>query len=154
GCFNRGHTLEALDSELQRVRRSGRPLSIVMFDVDHFKAVNDRFGHLRGDELLAAIGAQLSRSMRSTDLRCRYAGDEFLIILPDTPLAGAEQVAEALRQGIGRIRIASGNLHAPITISVGVAEMTRDDADAKSFLQRADEALYRAKRAGRNRVCL
>ena len=154
GCFNRGFALQALDAELQRVRRSGLPLSILMFDIDHFKAVNDRYGHLSGDELLSAVGAQLSRSMRSTDLRCRYAGDEFLIILPDTPAAGAQQVAEALRQGVGRIGIARAPGHQPITISVGVAEVTRDEVDAKSFLHRADEALYRAKRAGRNRVCL
>ncbi len=154
GCYNRGYALQALDIELQRVRRSGLPLSIVMFDIDHFKTVNDRFGHLSGDELLAAIGAQLSRSMRATDIRCRYAGDEFLIILPDTPAAGAQQVAEALRQGVTRLAIARAPGHDPITISVGVAEVARDDADAKAFLHRADEALYRAKRAGRNRVCL
>jgi len=154
GCFNRAHALQALDRELQRVRRSGRPLSIAMFDIDHFKAVNDQFGHLSGDELLAAIGTQLGRSMRNTDLRCRYAGDEFLIILPDTPAAGAQQVAEALRASIGKLAVASAPGHAPITISVGVAEVIGDETDAKSFLRRADDALYRAKRAGRNRVCV
>jgi len=154
GCYNRRYALQALDTELQRVRRRGLPLSILMFDIDHFKAVNDKYGHLTGDELLTAVGAQLSRGMRSTDLRCRYAGDEFLIILPDTPAAGAEQVAEALRQSVGRIGINRAPGHDPITISVGVAEVARDETDAKAFLHRADEALYRAKRAGRNRVCM
>jgi diguanylate cyclase (GGDEF)-like protein len=154
GCFNRRFALQELDKEVQRVRRSGLPLSIVMFDIDHFKTVNDRFGHLSGDELLAAVGAQLSRMLRATDMRCRYAGDEFLIILPDTAAAGAHHVADQLRQGIGRIGITRAPGHEPITISVGVAEMTGDEGDAKSFLHRADEALYRAKRAGRNRVCL
>jgi diguanylate cyclase (GGDEF)-like protein len=154
GCFNRAYALQTLDTEVHRVRRTGLPLSVVMFDVDHFKAVNDRFGHLCGDELLASVGAQLSRSMRSTDVRCRYAGDEFLIILPDTPAAGALQVAESLRQSVGRLIVASAPGHPPITISVGVAEVGADETDAKSFLRRADEALYRAKRGGRNRVCV
>jgi diguanylate cyclase (GGDEF)-like protein len=154
GCFNRAYALQTLDAEVHRVRRTGLPLSVVMFDVDHFKAVNDRFGHLCGDELLASVGAQLSRSMRSTDVRCRYAGDEFLIILPDTPAAGALQVAESLRQSVGRLIVASAPGHPPITISVGVAEVGADETDAKSFLRRADEALYRAKRGGRNRVCV
>jgi diguanylate cyclase (GGDEF)-like protein len=152
GCFNRAYALQTLDSEVHRVRRTGLPLSVVMFDVDHFKATNDRYGHLCGDELLAAIGVQLSRSMRSTDLRCRYAGDEFLIILPDTPAAGAQQVAEGLRQSVGRLTVPGAAGHPPITISVGVAEVAPEEADAKSFLRRADEALYRAKRGGRNRV--
>jgi diguanylate cyclase (GGDEF)-like protein len=154
GCFTRAHALETLGAELQRVRRNGRPLSLLMFDIDHFKTVNDRFGHLAGDELLAAVGAQLARSMRSTDLRCRYAGDEFLIILPDTPLAGAHQVAEALRQNISRIAIGGVDRQPQVTISVGVAEAGGAELDAKTFVRTVDEALYRAKRAGRNRVCL
>ena len=85
-CFNRGHGLETLDGELRRARRSRQPLSILMFDIDRFKTINDELGHLRGDDLLRAVGAQLTRVLRSTDVRCRYGGDEFLIILPDTPL--------------------------------------------------------------------
>ena len=152
GCFNRGHGLEALDGEMRRARRTGRPLSILMFDVDHFKTVNDRFGHLKGDELLGAVGAQLGRIMRSTDVRCRYGGDEFLVILPETPVLGAQQVAEGLRQEIANITIAAGDEPVPITISLGVAAAAPGEVDARALIHRADEALYRAKRAGRNRL--
>jgi diguanylate cyclase (GGDEF)-like protein len=155
GCFNRGHALDALDAELRRSRRTNAPLSILMFDVDHFKSVNDRFGHLRGDDLLSAIGEQLGRSMRSTDIRCRYGGDEFLIILPETPLLGAHKVADALRQDLASLNVGSGDGNRiAVTVSVGVAAAADGELDAKAFIQRADEALYRAKRAGRNRSCI
>lgn len=152
GCFNRGHGLETLDAELRRARRAGSPLSILMFDIDHFKAVNDRFGHLRGDELLGAIGALLGRVTRSTDVRCRYGGDEFLLILPETPVVGAQQVAEGLRKGIADTWMAAGD--EPTTISIGIAAVTPGELDAKALIRRADEALYRAKNAGRNRLCV
>ena len=155
GCFNRGYAIDALDAELRRSRRTSAPLSILMFDVDHFKSVNDHFGHLRGDELLSAIGEQLGRSMRSTDIRCRYGGDEFLIILPETPLLGAHKVADVLRQDLASLNVGSGDgTPIAVTVSVGVAAATEGELDAKAFIQRADEALYRAKRAGRNRSCV
>ncbi len=94
GCVNRAYGLEALERELSLARRSLQPLSILMLDIDRFKLINDELGHLRGDDVLRAVGAQLTRVLRSTDIRCRYGGDEFLIILPDTPLIGAQQVAE------------------------------------------------------------
>ncbi len=152
GCFNRGHALQALDTELRRVRRSGSPLSILMFDVDLFKAVNDRFGHLRGDEVLATIGARLGRIMRSSDLRCRYGGDEFLVIMPETPILGARQVAEGLRQDISSLTIGDDD-RPPVTISIGLAVAVPGDLDATALIARADAALYRAKRAGGNQVC-
>jgi diguanylate cyclase (GGDEF)-like protein len=154
GCFNRGYAVDALDAELRRARRTGAPLSILMFDVDHFKAVNDRYGHLRGDDLLTAIGEQLARSMRSTDIRCRYGGDEFLVILPETPLAGAQKVADVLRQDLASLRVGSDANPVTVTISVGVASSSDGELDVKAFIQRADEALYRAKHAGRNRLCV
>ena len=152
GCFNRRHALQTLDSELRRVRRTGTPLSIVMFDVDHFKSVNDRHGHLRGDELLAGVGATLSRVTRSSDVRCRYGGDEFLVILPDTPIAGAQQVAEGIRRDVAKLRVARDETVGP-TISVGVASAEPGELDAVAFIARADAALYRAKTA-RNRICV
>ena len=153
GCFNRGHAIQAIDAELHRVRRTGTPLSILMFDVDHFKTVNDRLGHLRGDELLATIGAQLARTLRTSDVRCRYGGDEFLVILPDTPVLGAQQVAEGLRQDVAALKLGDAN-RTPVTISIGVAAAIPGELDVNAFIDRADEALYRAKRSGRNRLCV
>ena len=120
-CFNRGHGLETLDGELRRARRSRQPLSILMFDIDRFKTINDELGHLRGDDLLRAVGAQLTRVLRSTDVRCRYGGDEFLIILPDTPLIGAQQVAESVRREMATLAMVAGGKTIAVTVSVGVA---------------------------------
>jgi diguanylate cyclase (GGDEF)-like protein len=154
GCFNRGHCLEALDGELRRARRKRQPLSIVMFDIDHFKMINDELGHLRGDDLLRAVGAQLTRVLRSTDVRCRYGGDEFLVILPDTPTLGAQQVAECLRREIATLAMVAGDRRIAVTASLGVAVAAMDDLGVTALIERADEALYRAKRAGRNRFCV
>ena len=155
GCFNREHCLETLNVELRRARRSRRPLAILMFDVDDFKTINDELGHLKGDEILRAVGAQLARLLRSTDVSCRYGGDEFLIILPDTHMPGAEHVAETLRREIATLAIAgadSGVL--PVNVSVGLAVAGPAELDVAGFIKRTDEALYRAKRAGRDRVGL
>jgi PleD family two-component response regulator len=97
GCFNRTHALDAIDVDLRRSRRSHAPLSLIMFDIDHFKQINDCYGHLCGDAVLAAVGARIRDVLRGTDLTCRYGGEEFLIVLPDTLLEGAGRVAEMLR---------------------------------------------------------
>jgi diguanylate cyclase (GGDEF)-like protein len=154
GCVNHAHGLETLDRELRRAKRTHAPLSILMFDIDHFKTMNDELGHLRGDEILRALGAQLTRVLRSTDVACRYGGDEFLIILPDTPARGAEQVADALRQEIGSLAIAAGDRVISVTASGGVAAAVPDELDVTALIDRADNALYRSKRAGRNRFSL
>ncbi len=151
-CFNRSHGLETLDGELRRARRSRQPLSIVMFDIDHFKMVNDELGHLRGDDLLRAVGAQLTRVLRSTDMRCRYGGDEFLIVLPDTTLIGAQQVAESVRREMATLAMVSGGKTIPVTVSVGIATAGPAELGVASLVGRADEALYQAKRAGRDRL--
>jgi diguanylate cyclase (GGDEF)-like protein len=154
GCFNRGHALEMLDSELRRAKRSGNPLSIVMFDIDHFKTINDRLGHVRGDELLHNVGALLARVLRNSDLRCRYGGDEFLVMLPDTPLIGGEQVAECLRREIATLEVAAGGKRISVTASIGVAAAIPGDINVTNFVDRVDSALYEAKRLGRNRFCV
>jgi diguanylate cyclase (GGDEF)-like protein len=154
GCFNRGYVLEALDAELHRSRRTGAPVSILMFDIDHFKSVNDRLGHLRGDDLLSAIGEQLGRSLRTSDIRCRYGGDEFLVVLPETPALGAQKVADLLRQDLAKVTVGTGANAMAVTVSIGVAAAIPGEMDAKALIQRADEAMYRAKHAGRNRLCL
>jgi diguanylate cyclase (GGDEF)-like protein len=154
GCFNRGHALQALDSELRRSKRSGHPLSIVMFDLDSFKTVNDQLGHVRGDDLLRQVGALLPRVTRSSDVRCRYGGDEFLIILPDTPLIGAAQVAESLRREITTLESGSGEERIAVTASLGVTAAISGETNVTNFIDRADAALYEAKRQGRNRFCV
>jgi len=150
-CFSRGHGLDTLERELDRARRAQQPLSILMFDIDHFKTVNDELGHQRGDDLLRAVGAQLTRVLRSTDVRCRYGGDEFLIILPDTPLIGAQQAAEAVRRKIATLAMVADGQALPVTVSVGVAEAGPAELGVAGLIGRADDALYQAKHEGRDR---
>jgi diguanylate cyclase (GGDEF)-like protein len=152
GCFKREHGLQTLDAELRRARRTGSPLSILMIDVDRFKTVNDRFGHIRGDELLGTIGNQLVRLARGTDVRCRYGGDEFLLILPETDAPGAHQLAHSLCHEIANMRIVADEQIVPVTVSVGVATAEPGEMEAKGLIHRADDALYAAKDEGRNRV--
>jgi len=155
GCFNRAHGLETLDREIRRARRSGRPASILLIDIDYFKRINDQLGHLRGDEVLQQVGAHLARVVRSTDVRCRYGGDEFLVILPDTPSSGAELVAESVRKELALISISSEERSFNITTSIGVATSSAaGERSVPALIDRADAALYEAKRQGRNRFCV
>jgi diguanylate cyclase (GGDEF)-like protein len=150
GCYNRTYGVEALSTELHRAARIAQPVSVLMIDIDEFKTVNDRHGHLVGDTLLAALGARLSQVLRSSDIKCRYGGDEFFVILPETPLAGAEHVAATLTRELATLAVPSpGGTVAP-TISTGIAIATKGETDATAIIARADAALYRAKRAGRN----
>ena len=152
GCVTRAHGLEVLEGELRRARRTQWPLSVIMFDIDHFKQVNDQHGHLQGDAVLRAVGVRLKEVLRSTDVRCRYGGDEFLVILPETPILGAQQVAEGLRRHIAGV---SGidQVAVRVTASLGVAGTLPGELDPVALIARADQALYRAKRAGRDRWC-
>jgi diguanylate cyclase (GGDEF)-like protein len=153
--FAETHEHSIRDRLLRRARRSGGPLSLIMFDIDHFKKINDELGHLRGDEILRAVGAQLKRKLRSSDCSGRYGGDEFLIVLPDTDLAGAEHVAETLRHEISTLVMATGSSQVlAVTASIGVAVAAAGELDVSALVKRADEALYRAKKAGRNRACV
>jgi diguanylate cyclase (GGDEF)-like protein len=152
GCFNRTHALEALDGELRRSRRSKRPFCVLMFDIDTFKAVNDRYGHLCGDAVLAAVGARMKAALRSSDLKCRYGGDEFLVILPETPLVGARQVCETLRRAIEKDPVTWSDSTVAVTASFGVTEIAPGEVDPLTIVARTDGALYRSKQDGRNRV--
>ena len=152
GCFNRSHALEVLDAEIRRARRSKLPLSLVMFDLDNFKEINDRYGHLCGDAVLASVGARMKAELRGSDLKCRYGGDEFMVILPDTPLAGARQVSENLRRELESHAVDWNNEQVRVTASFGITPVNPTDQDPLSAIARADAALYRAKEHGRNDV--
>jgi len=152
GCFNRAHALEVLDGEIRRARRSKLPLSIIMFDLDNFKEINDRHGHLCGDAALAAIGARMKAELRGSDFKCRYGGDEFMVILPDTPLQGAKQVSDNLRLAFESHPITWNADQVRITASFGVGVVNPTDQDPMAAIARADAALYRAKERGRNDV--
>jgi diguanylate cyclase (GGDEF)-like protein len=152
GCFNRAHALEVLDAEIRRARRTKLPLSLIMFDLDNFKQINDRYGHLAGDAVLAAIGSRMKSELRGSDLKCRYGGDEFMVILPDTPLGGAQQVSENLRVALETHRIIWNSEHINVTASFGVGVVNPTDQDPMAAIARADAALYRAKEGGRNDV--
>jgi len=152
GCFNRRHALDVLETELRRSRRSQMAVSVVMFDLDHFKAINDTYGHLCGDAVLAAVGARMKSVLRGSDLKCRYGGEEFLVVLPDTPLAGARRVAETLRRDIADHSVTWNDRAIPITASFGVTASEFGELVATPVLERADRALYGAKQDGRNCV--
>jgi diguanylate cyclase (GGDEF)-like protein len=154
GCFNRTHALEVLDVELRRARRSQLPLSLIMFDLDHFKEVNDKYGHLCGDAVLAAIGVRMRDVLRGSDLKCRYGGEEFLVLLPETPLEGAKRVADSLRREIADLPIHWKDETFGITASFGVTMALPSEIDSEAIIGRADAALYRAKEQGRNCVRL
>ena len=154
GCFNRTHSLEVIDTELRRARRSHAPVSLIMFDLDHFKDVNDKYGHLCGDAVLTAVGARMGEVLRGSDLKCRYGGEEFLILLPETALDGAKRVADTLRQELAEMRIPWKDQTVGITGSFGVTTATPAEVDPQSLIARADAALYRAKDQGRNCVRL
>ncbi|OFW01404.1 MAG: hypothetical protein A3I61_18225 [Acidobacteria bacterium RIFCSPLOWO2_02_FULL_68_18] len=154
GCFNRQHALEVMDGELRRARRSRLPLAVIMFDLDHFKEVNDHYGHLCGDAVLAAVGQRMRTVLRGSDLKCRWGGEEFLALLPETATSGAERVADLLRRNLEehpvRWNVSDIQVDIPVTASFGVAPAAPGEIDATAIIARADAALYRAKANGRN----
>jgi diguanylate cyclase (GGDEF)-like protein len=152
GCFNRAHAIETLSIELRRAERARSSVSVIMLDLDHFKDVNDRYGHLAGDAVLATTGRLLHEVLRTSDLKCRYGGEEFLMVLPDTPPEAARVVAEMLRSVIARTPVAFGGHQLQVTGSFGVVTASKGETDAGAMIAHADEALYAAKRAGRNCV--
>jgi diguanylate cyclase (GGDEF)-like protein len=152
GCFTRGHALDVIDAELRRARRSQTPVSMIMFDIDHFKDVNDRYGHLCGDAVLNAVGKRMKEVLRGSDLKCRYGGEEFLVLLPETPLHGARRVAETLRREIAERPVPWSGEGLTITASFGLAQTMPGEVNVQAVIARADQALYRAKDDGRNCV--
>jgi diguanylate cyclase (GGDEF)-like protein len=152
GCANRAHAMAVIDGELSRSRRSKLPLSLLMFDLDRFKDINDQFGHLCGDAVLTAVGMRMGGVLRASDLKCRYGGEEFLVLLPDTGLAGAERVAELLRGELAGHPVRWNEHDVRVTASFGVTVVTSGELDVTAIIARADAALYRAKENGRNCV--
>lgn len=152
GLFNRRYFIQRLEQELARSHRYGTTCSLLMIDVDHFKQVNDTYGHSVGDQVLVTVGEILRSCLRSTDLAARYGGEEFCVLAANTDLEGGKLFAERIRRLLAeRCFTPPGKPPFSITCSIGVAEV-RPGVTAKQLIDRADEAMYEAKRQGRNRV--
>lgn len=156
GLYNRSFVIEKLDSELNRALRHGSPMSLLMLDVDHFKNVNDTFGHAAGDLVLQAIGKLLRDSCRVYDIPGRYGGEEFCILLPETRLGNTNVVAERIRSRLATTELATGGTSIHVTVSIGIAGLDSpedvDEVTPSALIDRADRALYTAKNRGRNRI--
>jgi two-component system cell cycle response regulator len=154
GLHNRRYMSRHLDNLISSAQKSGKPLAFLIMDIDYFKAVNDTHGHDIGDEVLKEFANRIAANVRGIDLACRYGGEEFVVVMPDTEISFAYSIAERLRKSIEttpvEISRAPGKLN--ITISVGIAASEKNGDTAEKLLHRADQALYRAKRSGRNRV--
>lgn len=151
--YNRRFFTEIMEAELQRARRLGSALSMLIIDIDHFKEVNDLYGHQMGDKVLVAITGTFGKELRSYDVASRYGGEEFALILPGTALDAGLEVAERLREAVASLRFDAPLHDLRVTISIGVSSYCAyGPDDSESLLKRADEALYLAKHNGRNRV--
>jgi len=154
GLFNRRHFLSAMEAEWSRFQRYYRSLSVLMVDIDHFKAVNDRFGHAAGDEAIKAVAAVCISGKRKSDLVGRVGGEEFAILLPETSMSRARVVAERIRRKIEALALPTGGAPLTLSVSVGVAEAFTSMSGVDALMKAADGALYEAKAQGRNRsVC-
>lgn len=152
GAFSRRHYLEMTERELKRARRYQHPVSLLLLDIDHFKRINDTYGHAKGDHVLRVFAAHCRGALRAHDFLGRLGGEEFAVTLPQTDVAGALEIAERLRQTFTEQAIPDPRGMLTFTVSIGVVECLPQD-DVETALQRADTALYRAKSRGRNRVC-
>ncbi len=152
GLYTRRHILETGELEEKRWRRHGGRLSLVLADIDHFKLVNDTYGHAVGDEVLKGFAEICRGAFRQTDFIGRFGGEEFLVVLPGTGLDDACAIAERLRFQTENGKVSVPSAKIKITVSIGVSEMSGGDASLEQAISRADEALYRAKARGRNRI--
>jgi two-component system, cell cycle response regulator len=154
GLFNRRYMESHLSTLVEQAASRGKPLTVMVVDIDYFKAINDSHGHDAGDDVLRDFALRIKRSIRGIDLACRYGGEEFVLVMPETDMAVAAMVAERLRRRIAAepFAIQQASRSVPVTISIGIAALRGKDDTAASVLKRADQALYRAKRDGRNRV--
>jgi diguanylate cyclase (GGDEF)-like protein len=157
GLYNRWYVIEKIDTELNRALRHGSPMSLLMLDIDHFKRINDTWGHAAGDEVLKSVGKMLRESCRVYDVPGRYGGEEFCIVLPETRMGNTAAVAERIRQRFESTQLPCGDGESVvITASIGIAGMdepaSNDILSPAALIDRADRALYSAKSRGRNRI--
>ncbi len=152
--FNRRYMESHLGTLVEQASARNKPLAVLVLDIDYFKSINDSHGHDAGDDVLREFALRIKRSIRGIDLACRYGGEEFVIVMPETDMAVAAMVAERLRRRIAAepFAIQQGARSIPVTISIGLAALRGKNENAAAVLKRADQALYRAKRDGRNRV--
>ena len=155
GISNRPNMEQVLRSEFERSMRYGAPLSVVLLDVDHFKGVNDTYGHQKGDEILVAFASLLKKFCRANDTAARYGGEEFLMILPQSNVQGAFKIAERVREEMMKLNFTGNESHFSVTTSCGVVELDRDFIKSTDQLvTMADQALYEAKNSGRNKTVI
>ena len=154
GLFNRRYMENHLTTLVEQASARGKPLSVLALDIDYFKSINDTHGHDAGDDVLRDFALRIKRSIRGIDLACRCGGEEFIIVMPETDMTVAAMVAERLRRRIAAepFVISQGARSIPVTLSIGIAALRGREDTAASLIKRADQALYRAKRDGRNRV--
>ncbi|WP_417787853.1 diguanylate cyclase [Stutzerimonas xanthomarina] len=154
GLFNRGHWEEMLRQDYARHRRYERNAALVMFDIDHFKKINDSYGHQAGDAVIQQTAELVRQSMRDADIAGRYGGEEFVVLLPDTDSEGALTFAERLRQSIEAHEVVHDGHSIRFTVSLGIADLSEPTSGYAQLIERADNALYSSKAAGRNQVTL
>jgi two-component system cell cycle response regulator len=154
GLYNRRYMESHIATLVEQATARGKPLTVLVLDIDYFKSVNDTYGHDAGDDVLREFSLRLKKSIRGIDLACRYGGEEFVVVMPDTDMAVASAVAERLRRGIATepFPLSRSARAVDVTISIGIASLLAPNDTAAEILKRADLALYRAKRDGRNRV--
>jgi len=154
GVFNRREFLQLADQEGHRSQRYGRPLSVMILDIDHFKKLNDTYGHAAGDKALQKFAQVCSNALRSIDIFGRWGGEEFVALLPETDVDGASVIAERLRRMVEESTVVYNETNIKLTCSIGVGQYTSTETSVDAPLGRADQAVYEAKESGRNRVCV
>tara|TARA_B100001167_G_scaffold188981_1_gene153053 strand:- start:729 stop:1502 length:774 start_codon:yes stop_codon:yes gene_type:complete len=154
GISNRQSVEKSLQIEFERSKRYNSPLSLILLDVDHFKDVNDTYGHQKGDEILIAFASLLKKACRANDIAARYGGEEFVMVLPQSNAQGAFKIAERVREEIMKISFTGNESNFAVTVSCGVAEFNKDYESINKLIAAVDQALYEAKNGGRNRTIL